>query len=422
DLHKPFSSYCGTSGALSSLDFGQLFAGDTGTSQTTCKFAPLIQFGSFVDTGIVRSKTTTNWPNWHHLLAENYVECASGEALTAFKLDAAKNIYKYECSKIGGLGSCFDYYSAQVEIASFDQSIHHWAQPIRMLPVSCGQNAVLGSFHFEFSEGGKWGRVRYQCCKAGGAPVSFDPRGQYPELVGRYDVIYCPSGRDSHNGRVKFASTGSGLTLSFKRSTGQWCVGSECSEVTDSESPLGMEGAAFEVVNVSDFDGEFLGQMPKEEKKALSLKEALRMKPPRRPPPPKMPELEEFRAQQPKYAEECLNYENLWQDVTETYLDEEDEEVQKREKLEADPSTKEQALDSYHPCEVAKNAGGIFGMWGGGDGSMAPENMMYADWNDCMQGDIERDLAAASFDWHGALAEPGFEYKGSDLGLFRDYT
>ena len=34
-------------------------------------------------------------------------------------------------------------------------------------------------------------------------------------------------------------------------------------------------------------------------------------------------------------------------------------------------------------------------------------------------GDIERDLAAASFDWHGALAEPGFEYKGSDLGLFR---
>ncbi|CAE7758910.1 unnamed protein product, partial [Symbiodinium sp. CCMP2456] len=159
DLHKPFSSYCGTSGALSSLDFGQLFAGDTGTSQTTCKFAPLIQFGEFVDTGIVRSKTTTNWHDWHHLLAENYVECASGEALTAFKLDAAKNIYKYECSKIGGLGACFDYYSAQVEIPSFGQSINHWAKPIRMMPVSCGQNAVLGSFHFEFSEGGKWGRV-----------------------------------------------------------------------------------------------------------------------------------------------------------------------------------------------------------------------------------------------------------------------
>ena len=31
---------------------------------------------------------------------------------------------------------------------------------MRMMPVSCGQNAVLGGFHFEFSEGGKWGRVR----------------------------------------------------------------------------------------------------------------------------------------------------------------------------------------------------------------------------------------------------------------------
>lgn len=404
DLHKPFSSYCGTSGALSSLDFGQLFAGDTGTSKTACKFAPLIQFGEFVDTGIVRSKTTTNWKDWHHLLAENYVECASGEALTAFKLDAAKSIYKYECSKIGGLGACFDYYSAQVEIPSFSQSISHWAKPIRMMPVSCGQNAVLGSFHFEFSEGGKWGRVRYQCCKAGGAPVSFDPRGQLPELVGRYDGIYCPSSRDAHSGRVKFES-GSGLTLSFERKSGQWCLDSECSEVTDSASPLGIKGAAFEVVNVSDFDGEFLGSMPKEKNKALSLAEALRMKPPRRPPQPPMPELEEFKAEQPKYAAECLNYENLWKDVSETFKDEEDEEVQTTSKLEADPSTKEQELDSYHPCQVAKTAGGIFGQWGGGDGSAAPENMMYADWNDCMQGDIERDLASAQLDYHSALTE-----------------
>jgi len=51
---------------------------------------------------------------------------------------------------------------------------------MRMLTVNCGQNSVLGAFHFEFSEGGKWGRVRYQCCKAGGAPVTFDPRGQAP--------------------------------------------------------------------------------------------------------------------------------------------------------------------------------------------------------------------------------------------------
>ncbi|CAE7233155.1 unnamed protein product [Symbiodinium natans] len=247
DLHMPFSSYCGTSGALSSLDFGQLFAGDAG-SQTTCKFAPLIQFGSFVDTGIVRWKTTTNWPDWHHLLAENYVECASGEALTAFKLDAAKNIYKYECSKIGGLGACFDYYSAQVEIASF---------------------LISG----------------YQCCKAGGAPVSFELLGHISKEQGKrgYDGIYCPSGRDSHSGRVQFAPFLESRAVvnepeEDRQPTCQWCVESECSEVTDSESPLGMQGfrrgflmvgcAAFEVVNVSDFNGEFNGQMPKEEKKA----------------------------------------------------------------------------------------------------------------------------------------------------------
>ena len=61
---------------------------------------------------------------------------------------------------------------------SFGQGKSNWAKPMRMLTVNCGQNSVLGAFHFEFSEGGKWGRVRYQCCKAGGAPVTFDPRGQ----------------------------------------------------------------------------------------------------------------------------------------------------------------------------------------------------------------------------------------------------
>ena len=50
----------------------------------------------------------------YKMLADNPVECESGEALTAFKLDSGRQKYKFECSKIGGLGSCFDYYSAQV--------------------------------------------------------------------------------------------------------------------------------------------------------------------------------------------------------------------------------------------------------------------------------------------------------------------
>ena len=91
--------------------------------------------------------------------------------------------------------------------------------------------------------------------------------------------------------------------------------------------------------------------------------------------------------------------------MSETYKNEEDEEVQTSEKLEADPATKEASLPDYHPCEVARGAGGIFGHYGGGDGSTAPENMMYSDWNDCMQGDIERDLVSATFGYHDAMSE-----------------
>ena len=70
----------------------------------------------------------------------------------------------------------------------------------------------------------------------------------------------------------------------------------------------------------------------------------------------------------PKYASECLNYENLWKEVSETFTNEEDEEVMTISKLEAEPATKEATIPDYHPCEVAKNAGGIFGPYGGGRG------------------------------------------------------
>lgn len=36
--------------------------------------------------------------------------------------------------------------------------------------------------------------------------------------------------------------------------------------------------------------------------------------------------------------------------MSETYKNEEDEEVQTSEKLEADPATKEASLPDYHPC------------------------------------------------------------------------
>lgn len=45
---------------------------------------------------------------------------------------------------------------------------------------------------------------------------------------------------------------------------------------------------------MSDFNGEFEGQMPKEGTKGMSLQDALKMKPPKRPKAPPMPELQDM--------------------------------------------------------------------------------------------------------------------------------
>ena len=98
-------------------------------------------------------------------------------------------------------------------------------------------------------------------------------------------------------------------------------------------------------------------------------------------------------------------FQDLWKKVIETHVNEEKEEVIEEAKLEADPGTKGQELLDYHPCAVAAGAGGIFGRMAGQSGQMAPENMLYSDWNDCMQGDINRDLlqAKAGAGWLGVV-------------------
>ena len=93
-------------------------------------------------------------------------------------------------------------------------------------------------------------------------------------------------------------------------------------------------------------------------------------------------------------------FQDLWKKVIETHVNEEKEEVIEEAKLEADPGTEGQELLDYHPCAVAAGAGGIFGRMAGQSGQMAPENMLYSDWNDCMQGDINRDLVAAKAGIH----------------------
>ncbi|CAE8583762.1 unnamed protein product, partial [Polarella glacialis] len=123
-----------------------------------------------------------------------------------------------------------------------------------------------------------------------------------------------------------------------------------------------------------------------------------------------------FKAEQPPYSAECLDYKDLWKSVTETFKNDAGETITDESKLEADPSTKGTELPDYHPCQVARCAGGIYGKWGKGDGSTAPENMMYSDGNNCMQGDSDRDLADATLEWHGVLRDKTLEVIGNTHG------
>jgi len=183
--------------------------------------------------------------------------------------------------------------------------------------------------------------------------------------------------------------------------------------------PVNVQNASFEVVNITDFDGNFEGGgVPKQPGEGMPSKEGLKsLTKPSRPLPPPMPELATFKAEMPKYSAECLNYQNLWKKVSETFKNTEDETLAEESKLEADPSTVGKEMESYHPCEVAKTAGGIFGKLAGQSGAKAPENMMYSDWNDCMQGDINRDLADANLDYQGAMSTFVHDISKESLGL-----
>ncbi|CAK8992037.1 unnamed protein product [Durusdinium trenchii] len=397
DLHSAFSSYCGAHGALSSLSFGQIFGGDIGGTKSNCHFAPVIKFGKFVDSTITYDKTSTNWPDWNTLLADSPILCADGEALTGFKHQPASNKFRYECSRIGGLGAKYEYFSAQVEVKAFDANRANFIESLKMITVDCGMNGLLSGFHFEFSEGGRWARSKYTCSKAGGAPVVMEPSTMIEALIQDTEGVFCPKTLDVDTGRYEYENIITGDKLNFQ-SNGAWCVASDCSAAVGGATPVGVVMTTHEVLNVTDFDGHFEAKgVPKlEGDSAKDLAKRLKaLKPPKRPAQPPKPSLQVYKAEMPQYAEECLNYQDLWKKIVETHVNEEKEEVTEEAKLEADPGTEGQELLDYHPCQVANDAGGIFGRIAGQSGQLAPENMLYSDWNDCMQGDINRDLVAA---------------------------
>jgi len=395
DFHKAYSSYCGAHGALSSLAFGQVFGGEANemSVKSTCHFAPVIQFGEWVDTTITFDKRNTDWPEWNTLLADSPILCPEGEALTGFKLQPVRSVFMHECSRIGGLGATYEYFSSQVEVKKFDEKRENFIGALRMIKADCGENALLSGFHFEFSEGGRWARSKFTCSKAGGAPVVVEPSTAIESLSQEAEGVFCPIAFDSHTGRYKYANNRTGDVLLFQKD-GTWCVDADCSMPVGGATPIGVTMSIFEVMNVSDFDGVFEGKgVPK--MRAAGMKDLMRklkkIKPPKRPKAPAKSKLQEFELEMPKYSAECLDYQDLWKSVTETHMNAEHEEVVEESRLDADEGTEEMELQEHHPCDVARNAGGIFGRLGGGSGQNAPENMLYDDWNLCMEGDIWRD-------------------------------
>lgn len=405
DFHQDYGSFCGAHGALSSLAFGQIFGGDITGLKSTCLFAPVIQFGEFQDSTITYDKRQSNWPNWNTILADSPILCPDGEALTGFKLLPARNVFRYECSRIGGLGASYEYFSAQVEVKKFDALRANWIDTLRMIKVDCGLNGLLSGFHFEFSEGGRWARSKFICSKAGGAPVVMEPSTAVESLSQTPEGIFCPLRPDLKTGRFMYANAQTGDTLTYLLD-GSWCVGPDCSAPVGGATPVGVVMSIFEVTNVSDFDGHFEAKgVPSLEEGGMAalMRKVKAIKPQKRPTQPQKPKLQDFKSEMPKYSSECLDYQDLWTKLVETSKTPEGEEIVEESKLAADEGTVDAELPEYHPCDVARNQGGIFGRLAGQSGATAPENMLYDSWNECMQGDIKRDFLSAKLDFGNSL-------------------
>lgn len=367
-----------------------------------CRFAPMLGAGETTKSYAVKKNSGAGgeWLNWQEKLADTPVECPEGTA--AVKLEMKGEDLALQCGIVAGLGSCMEWYTAQVSVSS-------WAKPDALVKLSvvCGDNALLKGFHFEFSEGGKWARFRYTCCKAAGAPMAVVPRGPR-EAPASNDGLYCPlsvdeSGRSTywrHPMTTEFLGPGFSSqktfakTLHFSPNSGVWCIDKSCTDVEPQVEPVGISAPGFEVVPVTDFRGQFKGKGVPEmgAKKAVSRPRRW-TKPPRRPRAPKQPKMATFKPQDAKYEAECIDYTELWGSISESYKDATGELVTEEATLQAEEP--EESHPEKHPCAVAAEASGIRGRFAGGDGKETPEKLSYEELEQCQVRDIERAVLDA---------------------------
>ncbi|CAJ1380020.1 unnamed protein product, partial [Effrenium voratum] len=376
------------------VNFGVWFASlefRASLPRDVCRFAPV--YAKEAD-DVVEIFKIGSWPDWQYFLADAPVYCPEGKVLT--DLNATTEHLHYSCGSVAGLGSCIEGFSPQADVKAWSNY-----QALGSLQVACPTDALLNGFHFEFSEGGNWMRFRYTCCKAAGAPMVLS--STTPTAAPAVEGMYCADGKDA-SGRPSYKRVaGGGNRLSFYPITGRWCIGGACAPVNGAVSPVGLQGQGFDVVAMSDFDGQFEGKgIPKMGgSQAGALKSRLRaIKTPKRPKAPRVPTLEGFTVEEPTYAAECMDYSQLWNSIQESYKDASGVVQAHMNQLNAEPVYD---LPETNPCAVAGAVSGKRGKIGGGDGRATPEKMDYTELDGCAARVITRELEEARLERDSAI-------------------
>jgi len=234
-------------------------------------------------------------PEWGYQLVGDPVTCPSTQVLSYLRREGG--VMQYRCASVGGLGACISQTSPSVNIDSGTS----FAKLASQLNGTCKSGYALQSLVAQQQQDSL--SYYYTCCFVGAPPTTVTPSGerQTQALEVRHGV-YCPVNRD-RTGRLQFeqrstfkagAAPNSSYTLAFDNNTGAWCVsaGSVQCIMSDLADPLDdpLQSSEFEVVKVTDFDGNF-----------KETSDPTQDGPGNR----KFPTLIQFKATRPQYAEEC---------------------------------------------------------------------------------------------------------------------
>ncbi|CAE7479165.1 unnamed protein product, partial [Symbiodinium natans] len=209
-------------------------------------------------------------------------------------------------------------------------------------------------------------------------------------------------------------------SLTFDPYRGRWCIGVACADMDGRVVPVGLSGAGWDVVEVSDFDGKFEGTgVPKAKGGAVKALASMlrRIKNPKRPKQPKKVKLDGYTPEEPTYAAECIDYGELWKNIQESYKDADGQVTAHMNKLEAEPAYQ---LPEQHPCFVAGNVSGTRGEIGGGDGGNTGTQMNYAELDGCAARVVARELETARLERDSAIYQTIQEVFSESMDLVCD--